>query len=168
MKTLIVIAILLFTPLYATALDFQGFTMGMTKEQINNFAVNTKIPITCYSNSCTLDTKIKGAPVNAILSLEEGTLQIIYIKYNPSEYETIRSALIQKYGKPKFSEEKLVQNRMGASFKNKTGFWLLEDGQIHLDTYSYTLEFGSVMMYAASYIDKQEIKMKSDAASTGF
>ncbi len=72
----------------------------------------------CYIN---LDIGDLGIP-NAFQFLD-GKLDMVVLTYDPSSYETVRQALIDRYGPPLTATHETLRNAMNATFENETVYW---------------------------------------------
>jgi len=88
---------------------------------------------------------IAGAPVQVLLLYYySGKLETISISFEPKHFSEVAAALTDKYGAGSVKTE-AVQNRMGATFENKTYSWRRGNATLEAKRYSSKIDRSSVM-----------------------
>lgn len=72
----------------------------------------------------------------------------------PESFDQVLSLMINKFGKPKKTENSTVQNRMGASFKQTEVYWSVENCELYLSRYAGSLKGGVLAAMHPIYLNK--------------
>lgn len=170
MKRIVLIFLLVFfvSPVFAEEpLSFRDIKMGMTKDE-----VQSKIQqYDCFEKCCASEEDIKGKKVEIryCFTENEGLLDHIFMNFAPGDYEDLKEALIEKFGKPKDIIERRVQNKMGAIFKNESVFWNFKRGDtVAISRYGSSIDKGFIVFASKEFNDKYEAKNKKAKTSPGF
>lgn len=118
-------------------IGFKNIKIGMTEKNLqevvnNNLFCNevkgSRGCLTTREHKYTIVGIKNNFPIH--ISLKDDKVKLIRIKSNYINFKRIVSAYKSKYGKPSFEKTKILQNRMGATFKSKEIEWILKDGKI--------------------------------------
>lgn len=119
----------------------------------------------CYTTSDIANycetTILPDVSFGALLTLEfenpcDRTSKVIKIgaAIRSESFDQVLSLMINKFGKPKKTENSTVQNRMGASFKQTEVFWNVENCELYLSRYARTLNEGILVASHPIYLNK--------------
>lgn len=147
-------------PVYATPekLGFKGVDLG---SDLSLIASNPKYECHVVSTPiadkvCNLRAKeketIAGAPVDSLFYFyDQSSLTGIVLNLPESHFQTVITALSEKFGAPQLKTE-VVKSLKGAAFENRTYRWTLPDGSLQAERY-------------AGRLDKSLIRFTDDSAA---
>ena len=182
MRKIIVLFVLLLLPslVYAEPLEFRGIKMGNTRADVyNKLRIPDENGIKYFSERdakfciemgiCFATFHIKGVRVKTLFNFNVvQELELITFEFDPSKYETLKEALIEKYGDKFMSKDETVQNRMGAKFQNETISWELSDGLVSLSRYGSKIDKGFAYIGSRDYVDSLKERKEKQKKAPGF
>ena len=133
----------------AHALDFKGIELGAptTKEE-----VVSKIGLSCGPGTnhlliCTGYSTIAGARafINLVVG-KSGNVSRILIDFKESSYAEVARAIQKKFGPPIETENDILQNAMGAKFKQEKMIWMEGENHVVLRRYAGNITDSSIYM----------------------
>lgn len=95
-------------------------------------------------------------------SFVDGQMYSISAKFSESQFDTVRDALITKYGNPTGEQSSVVQNSFGALFINRTLSWERPSSYVMLLRYSTDLKT-SALSFVHRELEKKVEKLKPKA-----
>lgn len=153
-------------------LEFKGIALGSdisTVESSGRFSCrDSQSPLAdrmCYLKLREKET-IAGAPVRVLLlHYYSGKLERITVAFDEKHFSQVTAALMEKYGQGQLKTEE-VQNRMGATFENKTYSWRRGAATLQARRYSSKLDTSTVM-YGTDYALKEFTRRKATSVKEG-
>lgn len=111
--------------------DFQGISFGGSFQEVETtlHEIGVDCPDSYYTEShgeptwCHGALDFAGARVSSNFRFEKGKLVAVLLKYKSEAWADVKAILAARYGPPTRSSTDLLQNRMGASFKNEILLW---------------------------------------------
>jgi hypothetical protein len=166
-------AVALFIPNLAFSFDFKGIEVG-AKSDIDSISKN--IGINCHDSKpepggfCMGETTITQTKAEiSIIYDAENVVDRISLKFSPDSFNTVKAALIEKFGKPNSDITEKVQTGMGAVFEQNTVTWLkngtIGDDMMYLNKYAKTISESQLVIISKAGIvktKKSTQKRKSD------
>lgn len=161
----------------AEPLGFRDCILGMSKNEvmakIKSEAETSGSSIVCLKNFCRADTKIKNAPITAYYFFQMhphrgDILTSISFEFDPSDYEKLKEAIIEKYGEPARTKKDILQTMMGVIVEDEKTFWTLPDGLLSISKYGKTIKKGFATMGSHESIEVMKKKEAKDKAAPGF
>lgn len=165
MRFIVVILLLLFTSAGSAQeppFDFKGIELGSDISLIEG-----KSRFSCGDSqsrfadrSCTLKLSeretIANAPVKALeLSYFSDKLERITILFDAKHFSKVAAALTEKYGAGSVTTG-VVQNRMGATFENKTHSWRRGNATLSAVHYPSKLDWSrSIVIYRTDFASEE-------------
>lgn len=97
-----------------------------------------------------------GEPMRAVeAQFEDGRLMAVTIEVKSESFDSVRTALVGKYGRPTSTLRSKVKTKIGATFDQVVVSWIRKDGVIRLSRYGDTIETGVVSLRSAEWVKKQ-------------
>lgn len=129
----------------AQALDIKGVAIGDSPEKVREaLALNTN------SSAEIIDTEIAGVSAMALPKYVDNKLTSLYIRYKSRDFETLRSALSDKYKKFACTNS-VVKNAVGGSFDQVHCIISADNSTIVLRRFASDITNGSL-----SLVSKEE------------
>jgi hypothetical protein len=72
----------------------------------------------------------------------EGGMDAVYLLFPTDDFDALRPIFVERYGKPTATRTEMVQNRMGAKFRNEILEWTGQRAYVFLRRYSDELTEG--------------------------
>lgn len=88
-----------------------------------------------------------------------GRLESLTMSFKEGDYDSLKAALTDKFGKPSKVSSKAVQNRMGAQFINESSLWINGIATIGLDHYGRDLDHATLIFGLDALADDAHRKM---------
>jgi hypothetical protein len=140
--------------------DLKGLFLGMSKEEAKaaegGLFCHPRSNLTpkerCYvDNACFFnEMSIAGkATKSTLLTLKEEQVTALDVWFPTEYFVDIAAAFVSQYGKPKRTEKKTVQNRLGASFEKTTLTWEIKDASVTMSNIDGKVDEGSIHVEAA-------------------
>lgn len=107
---------------------------------------------------------IKEIRISVNFQFKNEKLVMIAFNFKPKEYDVLKEALIQKFGKPTKKEHEILQNAMGASFHNEALTWFFPNGTVAIGKYTDDIEHGLALISPVTNKELNQIKKKKQAA----
>jgi hypothetical protein len=98
--------------------------------------------------------KLGGAEVKYMFEFDEGRFYSASIVFDPSNFDTIKTILVGRYGKPTASKASTLTNAMGAKFVNEQFDWIGKTRYVSLSKY-VDLRRGIAMIGPTSELNRQ-------------
>jgi|WetSurMetagenome_2_1015567.scaffolds.fasta_scaffold00088_54 hypothetical protein len=165
-------------------LEFRGIYMGSSMDRVFNeirrqdaslaklrdLAPESALRkvICAYQNACEGIFEIKGVTVKVQFGFEGEILTRIKILFSPRNYEILRSALVDKYGKPTDTKSEILRTAMGVRANNESSSWLLSGGFISVHRYDGRIDEGSIAFLSSDYVARYMQKKEADKSAPGF
>ena len=150
----------MFSPVVVFAFDFKGIEIG---SKTNTENIEDELGITCRETSkangfyCTGDTTIAGGEASISIFLDKDyTVETIKVKFLPVNFEDVKIALLDKFGKPKLSYEETLQNVMGAEFIQQRVSWQNKTSYMYLDKYDDKIDESSLFFATNKFSEEAE------------
>ncbi len=150
------------------AYSFMGLTLGQSKaeaaaviEAMNatNYRLGQFEPPVCKTDApglagsglefCYFSVKYSYLPAYArshaftLLLVDDKVASITY-DFDRNKYDAMVQAIVKKYGAPKSSQNVVMQNQMGASFRGKVYVWSNAVSDIRANEYGTTLDRSAI------------------------
>jgi len=162
MRFIVFAFLLLSSTAYAVdQLEFKGFVLGADLASVQNTGrfrcenSTSSIADTICSLVYGEKETIAGNPVsNLMMFFYSNKLETIAVYFQEKYFADVASALTEKYGQGEVTES-VVQNKMGASFENKSILWHVGAATVEARRY-------------AGRIDKSSVIYKTDSSTTEF
>jgi hypothetical protein len=162
--------------------EFRGVYMGMSIDQVyailrktdKNTATRVmeeewrRKTVCPTGTSCLAKTDIRGILVWASYDFEDGILSSISIDIDPSDYATLKDALIGKYGKPISVYRNIVQNAMGVKYDNETALWRNAKGDVSIRRYGFRVDIGKIDIESKEHLLKASQRQEANKTAPGF
>lgn len=97
-------------------------------------------------------TTIKDVKVEINCIFKKSILDAILIKFPSYQFETIKNATVEKWGKPKKIDTQIKQNSLGAKVESLELTWDFPDGAIYLQSIGEKIDEGQLNMTSIEYI----------------
>lgn len=140
------------------------------RKMIDDLRAGEKAPSThCFYMNQYIYTyfDIKEIRISVNFQFENEKLVMIAFNFKPGEYDVLKEALIQKFGKPTKKERDTLQNAMGANFENEALAWFFPNGSVAIKKYTDNIDDGQAVI--TSTTNKQlKIREKQRKAAPGF
>lgn len=137
------------------AVEFKGVPMGATRAEL----LATIPAFKCTGQTCFLMSPTEpfgpAATKSWLANLREDHVVSIFVSLDQQLFDSVVTALIEKYGKPKSDVRGEVKNRMGAGFEQREVLWILPTGSIQGRRRSNDINTAGVMMMAPGEEDRQ-------------
>ena len=85
-------------------------------------------------------------------ALRDGTVESVTARFHRNGYETVREALITKYGKPTSRSTDSVQTNAGATFSREAVIWEHQNGRIVLLERSSKIDESTATLSTSKYL----------------
>lgn len=155
--------------------SFMGITLSepLTR-QINQCIAGSYPPKLCYQEPYHgYYYDLSGLPEIGILGYSvsvmtfESEIRQMSMDLDSDDYGTIKSMLLEKYGKPKLEGAGPVRTKVGATFQNEKLLWEGDRYLVVLMRYGETIDKSSVVVINKSVADKaKESKMKKQSENS--
>jgi hypothetical protein len=107
-----------------------------------------------------VEATIAGAPAKMVLLfLYSDKVEMIGIRFDSDDFDQVKSALEQKYGEGVQTQE-TIQNRMGASFENRTVVWKRAGGTLEAKKYEGKVSESSVTFQTDQVLEEYARRRK--------
>jgi hypothetical protein len=139
----------------ATAFDFKGLKTGVPLEDDRFYCESKKTAVADVQCHVKLSYKetIAGIPALLVATyLIDYKVAIISVSFRSSDFDTVKSAAIEKYGPGTSTFEKL-RNKMGAQFENETITWTDSTDVLSISQYAGTIDRGNYTIKSISSIE---------------
>jgi hypothetical protein len=151
-----------------SALEFKGIALGSEISTVENtgrfHCRDPKSPIADQLCSLKYNERetIAGVPVKVLLLYYySGKLETISVAFDEKHFSQVSAALSEKYGQGNIQTE-AVQNRMGATFENRTLSWRRGATSLQAKRYSGQLD-QSVVMYRSDYALEEFLRRRKSS-----
>lgn len=107
-----------------------------------------------------------GVSVDILLLLfgADDKMGVVLTQIPSKSFEGLLGAMIERFGPPTSSEDKPLQNKMGAKFMNRTVTWIKGDDKLIVEKYGSNLNLGQLRLSSLQYEkDLVEGRRKSKA-----
>jgi hypothetical protein len=166
--TIFILAIISSSLVYGQSepLEFKGIVLGSDITLIENDTKyicesikDTTSDHVCYRGRTgdeTINETIAGEPVTFLaLFYTKRKLGQIIITFKPESFSKVAEALTVKYGEGKTRTE-LIQNQLGATFKNQIITWRKQNAIIEIELYYGKLDRSAVKFIADFAVEEFE------------
>ena len=164
MKKLLLICLLASAP--AFAFDFKGIEVG---NKYDLASLSNKHGLACdrmftgEAYYCKGNTTIVGADAKIFISLNlDFYIDSITVNFDPSNFEVVKTAMLDKFKKPTTNKNGTVQNGMGATFQQNILEWNNETGLMTLYKYYEKVSESTLFIISKEVLDKSKQKLNKD------
>jgi hypothetical protein len=172
-------------PLFAQAQDesisYKGVTLGssmeeyMTKLPEHDCLVRqcTYLAVSCEKKSAKCREKNSFGGVNVSFAssyFRDDKLVRISIRFRSGDFDTLEAAVSDRLGAPTKSENKSIQNRMGAIFENRDVIWERPGMSLRIGRHGAEIGVGYAHLVTPDEVARQtaESESKNKAAAKDF
>lgn len=145
----------------APPLEIKGVPLGASEAD----AVRTIPALNCQDfrgdRMCTIGQTAAAAfpygsarPKNYIFSFRGDRLGIAMVVLATADVDGVIAALMEKYGPPKSDDRGTIQNRMGATFDQRTATWVTPEGRIVATQRASKIDEGQITFTANWFLDE--------------
>jgi hypothetical protein len=106
----------------------------------------------CYRQNIRASLFGATLPISYFVTLRDGAIDSVTIRFDSSSFGMIAGGLIEKYGPPSRDVTERVQNRMGATFDDRTVEWNRPDGQIRARERAGSVDTSTVEMSSSAAV----------------
>ena len=116
-------------------------------------------------STCNMSFKIGTASVDAEFYFSANKFVGARLQFDPSDYEYLRAAFVEKYGAPDSTTHPLKQNRLGATFADEELTWIFGQSTfVNINRYSTdSAEKGVAIVAKQDWMLKRNQARKSSA-----
>ncbi len=171
MNKLILLSLVMFSTL-SFGFDFKGVELN---SKANIAGIETKLNVRCsvinpcheptgcaeIVTACSGTSTLIGRDVSVYVSLEKDVVSSIHVDFNPNDYDSIKDALVKKFGKPKSVKKSILGNAMGAKFNQIELLWEDEIGIMHFNKYSRVITKGALSMITFDKLNSYNEQIKA-------
>ena len=171
MKKLILLGLVMFSDL-SFGFDLKGVELNskadiaVIESELNvrcsvvnpcNEPTGCSVVVTLCSGASTLI----GHDVSVSVFLEKDVVSSINVEFDPIDYDSIKEALIKKFGKPKSVKKSTLGNAMGAKFNQIEIRWKDKIGIMSFDKYSDVITKGTLQMITFDKLNQYTEQIKA-------
>lgn len=174
--------------------DFKGIPFGVSQKQFEQqfpMAAWCKVPkdrrtadVTCGAVRENIKCNVPGAPKNCAEDVDKAytyagarmrafmanfysdALASMHVSFYSSDFDSILSALIARYGKPDETRSETLQTKVGAVYENTIVFWRKADSTLRVRKYAGNISTGAAT-YALDGSTAEFEKRSGEAAKKG-
>ncbi len=156
-------------------LSFKGLMLGAPREKVFVALpppVSPSCGDSCFfsvtacrgSEDCRKQFSYGGVPIQSMLvRFREDKLVSVYLVYASDSFGTLSAAMVERFGKPDMDRTSPVQNRMGASFDNRSMTWIHGDAMLWIRQRASQVDRGSVTFTSKQYLEDADRERKDEA-----
>lgn len=173
MKKLILLLVMFSN--HSFGFDFKGVELNSKVDKVDIAGIESKLNARCgVVNPCNEPTgcaervtlcsgtsTLIGRDVSVHVWLEKDIVSTIHIDYNPNDFDSIKDALVKKFGKPKSVKKSILGNAMGAKFNQVELRWEDKVGVMSFDKYSNVITKGTLNMITFDKLNEYVEQIKA-------
>lgn len=110
---------------------------------------------------CNGDTTIAGGNASiAILLDKDYMIDSIRVKFLPENFEDVKVAFLDKFGKPKLNYKETLQNAMGAEFIQQNVYWQNKTSDMTLIKYNAKIDESLLLFTTNKFSERAKERSK--------